>query len=198
MATTALVGAHALAYLDARYRITEDLRAARGIVKARLALNRNNRNDRNSIYYVFESAADKERDRDCYVCEGVTLSWRQVQLCAAFLVPLAPRRRFFFRLRSLWETARCARTRSEPETLTRALAAPLSPLASGPLQPAQPSTAWRTGSLRRACSAATRSRCTSPTSPRTRSSGSRASPSTCCVLLSSLSPAAPERAVLTL
>ncbi|TNY18949.1 putative bifunctional fatty acid transporter/acyl-CoA synthetase FAT1 [Rhodotorula diobovata] len=80
MATTALVGAHALAYLDARYRITEDLRAARGIVKARLALNRNNRNDRNSIYYVFESAADKERDRDCYVCEGVTLSWRQVQL----------------------------------------------------------------------------------------------------------------------
>ncbi|GAA5822938.1 hypothetical protein JCM3770_002180 [Rhodotorula araucariae] len=79
MAATAFAGASALAYLDARYRIGDDLRLARGIVKARIALRLNDRRDRNSIYYVFEDAAQKQRDHDCYVCEGTTLSWAEVQ-----------------------------------------------------------------------------------------------------------------------
>ncbi|BGP41961.1 hypothetical protein JCM10449v2_005958 [Rhodotorula kratochvilovae] len=79
MAATALAGASALAYLDARYRIADDLRLARGIVKARIALRVNDRRDKNSIYYVFEEAAQKQGDRDCYVCEGTTLSWAEVQ-----------------------------------------------------------------------------------------------------------------------
>ncbi|GAA5903126.1 hypothetical protein JCM8208_000458 [Rhodotorula glutinis] len=80
MAATALVAAHAVAYLDAKYRLADDLRLARGIVKARIALKVNDRKDRNSIYYVFEDAALNRTDADCYVCEGTTLSWTQTQL----------------------------------------------------------------------------------------------------------------------
>jgi len=83
MAATALVAAHAVAYLDAKYRLADDLRLARGIVKARIGLKVNDRKDRNSIYYVFEEAALNRTDADCYVCEGTTLSWTQTQLGAS-------------------------------------------------------------------------------------------------------------------
>lgn len=83
MAATALVAAHAVAYLDAKYRLADDLRLARGIVKARIGLKVNDRKDRNSIYYVFEDAALNRTDADCYVCEGTTLSWTETQLGAS-------------------------------------------------------------------------------------------------------------------
>ncbi|BGP09813.1 hypothetical protein JCM10049v2_005687 [Rhodotorula toruloides] len=79
-AATALAGASSFMYLDALWRMGEDYKLARGIVKARVALALNNRRDRNSIYYVFDDAHRKRGDADCYVCDGVTYSWNQVAL----------------------------------------------------------------------------------------------------------------------
>lgn len=85
-AATAFAGASSFMYLDALWRMGEDYKLARGIVKARVALALNNRRDRNSIYYVFDDAHRKRGDADCYVCDGVTYSWNQVALGELALV----------------------------------------------------------------------------------------------------------------
>ncbi|GAA5864950.1 hypothetical protein JCM8547_004245 [Rhodosporidiobolus lusitaniae] len=74
----AAAGLSLAAYLDARLRLADDLTLVKAVAGARLAMASNNRNDRNSLYYVFEKARDKREDEDCYVCDGVGLSWNQV------------------------------------------------------------------------------------------------------------------------
>lgn len=67
-----------LAYLDARTDLSRDLRLIAAIVKARIALKRSLSNDKCSIWYEFEQAYESRGDAECYQCEGVSLSWKQV------------------------------------------------------------------------------------------------------------------------
>jgi hypothetical protein len=99
------------AYLDAKHYIASDLVKARGLIDvtrscvlpdsisvvsaspgeltlfilSQCRLNSNNKNDRNSIYYVFDNSVKKRKDAECLVCEGVSLSWNRVSLgeCSA-------------------------------------------------------------------------------------------------------------------
>ncbi|GAA5907150.1 hypothetical protein JCM6882_008376, partial [Rhodosporidiobolus microsporus] len=66
------------AYLDAKLDLAQDVRIARGVVAARVALARSQRSDRNSVWYLFEGARDKRGDDECYVCEGTRVSWNEV------------------------------------------------------------------------------------------------------------------------
>lgn len=42
------------------------------------SLKKNDKQDRNSIYYYFENSLLTRKDAECLVCENVTLSWIQV------------------------------------------------------------------------------------------------------------------------
>ncbi|GAA5989279.1 hypothetical protein JCM11641_003860 [Rhodosporidiobolus odoratus] len=68
----------AAAYLDARLDLRSDLRLVSGVVAARLALQRDQRRDQNSIWYYFERSVHKRGKQECLRCEGTTLSWNQV------------------------------------------------------------------------------------------------------------------------
>ncbi|GAA5915705.1 long-chain fatty acid transporter FAT1 [Sporobolomyces salmoneus] len=78
MSTPALVagGLAVGAYLNAK--LGNDLRMASGLINARIGLASANRRDENSIYYYFDRAQKQRGDADCYVCDGVTLSFNQV------------------------------------------------------------------------------------------------------------------------
>ncbi|GAA6064281.1 hypothetical protein JCM10212_000947 [Sporobolomyces blumeae] len=71
-------GLAAAAYVNAR--LGNDLRMASGLVNARIGLARENRRDENSLYYYFDRAVQARGDADCYVCDGHTLSFNQVNL----------------------------------------------------------------------------------------------------------------------
>ncbi|GAA5977527.1 hypothetical protein JCM10908_005002 [Rhodotorula pacifica] len=75
---TAVGAAHLLGYLDARLRLVDDLRVVAGAAKAKIKLDKCNKSDRNSLFYLFEDAAREMKGADCLVCEGVTLSWDEV------------------------------------------------------------------------------------------------------------------------
>ncbi|GAA5973711.1 hypothetical protein JCM21900_004997 [Sporobolomyces salmonicolor] len=68
----------AAAYANAR--LGNDLVLASGLVNARIGLAVANARDKNSIYYYFDAAQHRQRERDCYVFEGQTLSWSQVAI----------------------------------------------------------------------------------------------------------------------
>ncbi|GAA6004263.1 hypothetical protein JCM10207_002512 [Rhodosporidiobolus poonsookiae] len=80
-APLAIAGAVAgAAYLDARWKGHEDRKLIKAHAKTLVALARMNRNDRNSIYYSFDTARQTKQDDDCYVCDRLTLSYNQVAL----------------------------------------------------------------------------------------------------------------------
>ncbi|POY70016.1 hypothetical protein BMF94_6980 [Rhodotorula taiwanensis] len=78
MAATALGAASVLGYLDARLRLSSDLRVVFGATKAKVKLDRAQKQDKNSLWYLFEDAAKQRKGADCLVCEGRTLSWDEV------------------------------------------------------------------------------------------------------------------------
>jgi len=93
-------GITAAAYLDAKYFISRDVSkgvalAGAGRTYVSLAmlllptahpcraprfcsLKKNDKQDRNSIYYYFENSLLSRKDAECLVCEDVALSWVQV------------------------------------------------------------------------------------------------------------------------
>ncbi|KAM0748143.1 putative bifunctional fatty acid transporter/acyl-CoA synthetase FAT1 [Meredithblackwellia eburnea MCA 4105] len=70
----------ASAYLDAKLFIGEDLARGLSLAKTKWTLSRNDKNDRNSLHYVFEDMAIKRANNQCYVCDDMALTWRDVQL----------------------------------------------------------------------------------------------------------------------
>ncbi|TKA56719.1 hypothetical protein B0A53_01914 [Rhodotorula sp. CCFEE 5036] len=80
MATVAAAvgAAHLVGYLDARWRLADDLRVVAGAAKVKVKLDKCNKQDKNSLWYMFEEAALESKGADCLVCEGLTLSWDQV------------------------------------------------------------------------------------------------------------------------
>lgn len=70
----------AVSYLDAKHFIAQDLKKAAGLIDVKISLAMNNRRDKNSIWYTFENQAIKRAAAECYVCEGQSLSWEQVNI----------------------------------------------------------------------------------------------------------------------
>ncbi|GAA5822582.1 hypothetical protein JCM11251_006385 [Rhodosporidiobolus azoricus] len=77
-AAAALGFTSALAYLDAKLDLTNDIRIAKGVVNARVSLAKSQKLDRNSVWYLFEQAVKARGDDECYVCEGKSWSWNEV------------------------------------------------------------------------------------------------------------------------
>lgn len=92
MAATALGAASVLGYLDARLRLSSDLRVVFGATKAKVKLDRAQKQDKNSLWYLFEDAAKQRKGADCLVCEGRTLSWDEVYNRESPCKPLLMRR----------------------------------------------------------------------------------------------------------
>ncbi|GAA6031356.1 hypothetical protein JCM8097_005619 [Rhodosporidiobolus ruineniae] len=66
------------AYLDAKLDLSYDWKLIRGVIGTRLQLARGQKQDKNSLWYTFEATAKKRGAADCYVCDGVALSWNEV------------------------------------------------------------------------------------------------------------------------
>ncbi len=76
----AAAGVLGAAYLDAKHSISEDLNKAAALIKTQRQLNASQKQDKNSIFYVFEQQAIKHPNKECYVCQGHSLTYGQVNV----------------------------------------------------------------------------------------------------------------------
>lgn len=67
-------------YLDAKHFIGEDLIKIRGLLEVKLSLNSSNKADKNSIYYTFLSNLIKRPNELAYICENLTLTWKEISI----------------------------------------------------------------------------------------------------------------------
>ncbi|GAA96919.1 uncharacterized protein L969DRAFT_105494 [Mixia osmundae IAM 14324] len=66
-------------YLDAQHGISADRAKGAGLIAGSLSLKRNDRADENSLYYKFEKSVKKSPDAVCYICDGKSLTWKEVE-----------------------------------------------------------------------------------------------------------------------
>ncbi|KAH8924789.1 putative bifunctional fatty acid transporter/acyl-CoA synthetase FAT1 [Atractiella rhizophila] len=70
------------AYVDAKHGIAADFRLLRTTVYVRRQLAKNDKADRNSLWYQFEKTAleklEGKGEELCYICEGKTWTWKRV------------------------------------------------------------------------------------------------------------------------